>query len=188
MSVDAVTLLFALLALACQVSVAGAAVVWVASRFSPAAQRGWRRLVDLVAPDALTLAALVAIVATGGSLYLSEGAGFPPCRLCWVQRYFMYPLAVVLPLAAWRGARRVVAPVVAGVAAAGGSVSIYHMLVERFPSLETTSCDPDNPCSIIWVEHFGYITIPTMALSGFAMVVVLCLIARAGSRRAKETT
>jgi hypothetical protein len=41
------------------------------------------------------LAASVAIVATLGSLFMSEIAGFIPCRLCWVQRGFMYPLALV---------------------------------------------------------------------------------------------
>ncbi|HLF40291.1 MAG TPA: disulfide bond formation protein B [Acidimicrobiia bacterium] len=181
MSVDAVTLLFALLALACQIAVLTAVVLVVAGRFNPAAARKRRELVDLVSGDALALAALVAGVATAGSLYLSEGAGFPPCRLCWVQRGFMYPLAVILAVAAWRRARRV-ALFAAVAAAAGGSVSIYHMVLERYPSLESSaSCDPDNPCSLIWVEHFGYMTIPTMALSGFAMIVVLTLAARAGS-------
>jgi hypothetical protein len=52
-------------------------------------------------------------------------------------------------------------------------VSAYHVLVERVPSLETGSCDPTNPCSTIWVEHLGYLTIPVMALSGFAAVVAL---------------
>ena len=63
-------------------------------------------------------------------------------------------------------------------AAIGGTISAYHMLVERFPSLETSSCDPSNPCSLIWVERLGYLTIPTMALSAFALIVLLVLVAR----------
>ena len=31
------------------------------------------------------LGALVALIATGGSLYFSEVAGFIPCELCWYQ-------------------------------------------------------------------------------------------------------
>jgi hypothetical protein len=43
-----------------------------------------------------------------------------------------------------------------------------------FPSLEGASaCDPTNPCSLIWVRELGLITIPSMALSAFALVVVL---------------
>ena len=84
----------------------------------------------------------------------------------------MYPLAVILPIAAWRrdvGVRFYAAPL----AAVGGLVAVYHVLVERFPTLEAGSCDPTNPCSIIWVEPLGYLTIPTMALSGFALILTL---------------
>ncbi|HEY8525592.1 MAG TPA: disulfide bond formation protein B [Acidimicrobiales bacterium] len=161
MSVDQVSLFFALLAVLAQagtMALAGAAVT--------------RRPLDAVRPVALPLAAAVAIVAALGSLYFSEVADFPPCRLCWFQRIGMYPLAVILPIAAWRrdGAVRWYAlPLAVG----GGLVSAYHVLVERVPSLESDACDPTNPCSTIWVERLGYLTIPTMALSGFALVVAL---------------
>jgi disulfide bond formation protein DsbB len=129
-------------------------------------------LLAAVQPVALVGAAAVAIVATLGSLYYSEVADFPPCRLCWFQRIGMYPLAVILPIAAWRRDRSVrwyALPLAVG----GGLVSVYHVLIERYPSLESGSCDPTNPCSIIWVERLGYLTIPTMALSGFALIAVL---------------
>ena len=60
----------------------------------------------------------------------------------------------------------------------GGAISAWHILVERFPSLESGACDPTNPCSIVWVKQFGYLTIPTMALSGFLLIVVLLLTVR----------
>jgi hypothetical protein len=52
-------------------------------------------------------------------------------------------------------------------------VSIWHVLVERFPSIESGACDLSAPCSTIWVERFGYLTIPAMALSGFVLVALL---------------
>ena len=178
MSVEAVTLLFALLAVAAELFVVAAVVLAVAGRFVPAAGRRWAEAREVIGPQALPLAAVVAGVATAGSLYLSEVAHFTPCRLCWVQRGFMYPLAVILAGAAWRGALGV-RPVVIATAALGGSVSVWHMLIERFPSLESsTSCDPDNPCSLIWFEQFGYLTIPTMALSAFVAIAVLAAVAR----------
>src|SRR5690606_41728358 len=161
----------ALLALACRVGAGGRAVALAARALWPRAD--WPpRVVEAVGPAALPLAALVAVVATLGSLYYSEIADFPPCRLCWFQRIGMYPLAVVLPIATWRRDRQVrwyALPL----AVAGGAVSIYHVLVERFPSLESGSCEITYPCSIIWVERLGYMTIPTMALSGFAIVALL---------------
>jgi disulfide bond formation protein DsbB len=137
---------------------------------------GWAAgVLDGVRPVGLGVAAVVAIVSMLGSLYYSEVANFPPCRLCWFQRIGMYPLAVILPLAAWRrdqAVRWYALPLAVG----GGLVSVYHLLIERYPSLESGSCDPTNPCSIIWVERFGYLTIPTMALSGFALIAVLLLL------------
>jgi disulfide bond formation protein DsbB len=152
LSTDQVSLFLGLLALLAEI----AAVVLVAALVVRAARprTGWAaELLDAVRPVALGVAAVVAIVSMLGSLYYSEVANFPPCRLCWYQRIGMYPLAVV-----------------------GGLVSIYHVLIERYPSLESGSCDPTNPCSIIWVERLGYLTIPTMALSGFAVIAVLLLL------------
>ena len=43
------------------------------------------------------------MVATLGSLYFSEIRSFVPCVLCWFQRVTMYPLVIVLGVAAFRG-------------------------------------------------------------------------------------
>ena len=43
---------------------------------------------------------LVSSIATGGSLFFSEVAGFIPCELCWYQRICMYPLSIISLLAA----------------------------------------------------------------------------------------
>ncbi len=54
------------------------------------------------AERALTFAFGIAAVATGGSLIFSEVHHYTPCELCWYQRIAMYPLAVVLGIAAVR--------------------------------------------------------------------------------------
>ena len=59
-----------------------------------------RELMRVVDDAALWLAFIVAAVATAGSLYFSEVANYVPCRLCWFQRIAMYPLAVILLIAA----------------------------------------------------------------------------------------
>jgi disulfide bond formation protein DsbB len=45
--------------------------------------------------------------------------------------------------------------------------------VERFPSLESSSCDPTNQCSLLWVWKFHFISIPFMAGSAFVLIAVL---------------
>ena len=58
-------------------------------------------------PDRAPDRAVIAVVSMAGSLYLSEVAHFLPCRLCWYQRIGMYPLAVILVIAAIRRDTRV---------------------------------------------------------------------------------
>jgi disulfide bond formation protein DsbB len=152
-------------------------VLAVGGRFSPGLRALRRRAVEAVAPSALTLAFLVALVCMAGSLYFSEVAHFPPCHLCWLQRYCMYPLVPILGFAAFRRAGRV-RPYAAALALIGAAISTYHVLLERNPQWESSVCDPKNPCTLIWVERLGYLTIPTMALSGFALIITLLVISR----------
>ena len=170
----------ALLAIALQVGV-GIVVVGLA------ASRSFRRaVVAAVGPIGLWAAAAIATTCTFGSLYLSEVAKFRPCTFCWYQRIAMYPAALLLVLAAVRrdgAVRRFVGPLVV----IGTLVSSYHVLLERFPNLESGSCDPENPCSLIWFEKFGYVTIPVMALTGFVGVITALLIHRAWDRSTTTT-
>jgi disulfide bond formation protein DsbB len=175
-NVDTVSLFLALLAVVAEVSVVAAIVLVAGSKVS-SRMDGWRRsAADAVAPQALTLAFAVVAVATAGSLYYSEVAHFTPCRLCWYQRICVYPLVPLLGMAAWRrdrGIRRYAA-VLAG---AGAVIASYHIVLERFPKFESDVCDPANPCTLIWVQRLGYLTIPAMALSGFAAVLTLLAVA-----------
>jgi hypothetical protein len=175
MNRDVVILFLALLAVATQVAVVGGSFAY--------ANRSFREpFLESVGPLALRAAAAVAGVSMLGSLYLSEVAHFLPCKLCWYQRIAMYSLAVILVIAAVRndGAVRRYAIVLASI---GAAVAIYHVLVERFPQLESSTCDPANPCSLKWVEKFGYVTIPVMALTGFIAIIGLLSIDGAAERR-----
>ena len=69
--------------------------------------------------------------------------------------------------------RRDVHVYVIPVAVLGSVISIYHVLVERFPNLESSVCDVSNPCTVIWTRRFGFETIPTMALTAFVLIIVV---------------
>ena len=171
MDVEAVEVFTSVLALAA----AALAVAVLAGRLL----RGRSRLVDdvMAAVDdgALWLAALIAGVAMVGSLYFSESAGFVPCRWCWFQRVAMYPLAVILLIAAVRGDRAVRWYVVP-VAAIGACISIYHYTIEWRPSLEIGSCTAFGPsCADVYFRRFGFVTLSFMALCGFVAIIVLAM-------------
>lgn len=174
MTTDQVSLFLALLAVLAEIGSLVLVVTLVAHAVRPAAV--WpREILSSVSPLALVLAAVVAAVALLGSLYFSEVAHFPPCRLCWYQRICMYPLVPILAIAAARR-DRAVRWYALPLAIIGAAISTWHILVERFPSLESGACDPANPCTIIWVEKLGYLTIPTMALSGFVVIGLLLVL------------
>lgn len=186
MDIETVTLFFALLAFASQIAVVVVAVLALGGRFVPAIARARQALVDSIGPQAAGFGLLVALTATLGSLYLSEIGDLVPCRLCWVQRGFMYPQVLLFAAVLITRTRRLWIPIAVTVAL-GGAVSIYHVALERFPDLEAEgTCDLHNKCSTILVEHLGYITIPTMALSAFALLFTLAMIGRSFDRHLPE--
>ena len=156
-------------------------VLWglaIAARRGGAAAERWDEVRAALGQSGLGLGAVIAGTAMAGSLYLSEVADLLPCRLCWYQRIAMYPLAVLLTVAAVRRdwAFRPYAYVLAGI---GSVIATYHYLVERFPDLESSaSCDPSNPCSMTLIWKFHYVSIPFMALSAFVLVITILRSAR----------
>jgi disulfide bond formation protein DsbB len=177
MSVETISTLFAVGAIAVAIIVLVTALLWVAAAWSEAARAWWSALVESAGPIALWLGAAMAVLATAGSLYYSLGAGFEPCELCWYQRIAMYPLSLVLTVAAVRrdtGAGRYVVPM----AAVGVALSGYHYLIQQFPDLSAGACSASVPCTAAYVWEFGFVSIPFMALVSFAAIIVATLVAR----------
>jgi disulfide bond formation protein DsbB len=168
---------FALLTVAANVATLALWALAAASFTGGAARERWHAVRAALGDAGLPLAFVVAAVAMAGSLYLSEGAHLLPCKLCWYQRGAMYPLAVILLVAVVRRDWSV-RPYALALALVGPAISIYHYLIERFPSLEVGStCDPTNPCTITLIWKFHYISIPFMAFSAFALVATVLLAA-----------
>jgi disulfide bond formation protein DsbB len=165
------TALFALFANALTVALL---VVLVGGRFgitSLARARDWLR--DALADVGVWLAATVATASTVGSLIYSEAYDLIPCSLCWYQRIAMYPLAVILIIAALKRANDEARRYGLPLALVGMAIATYHYLIQQFPDLETGACSVDVPCSAPYVWKYDFVSIPYMALAGFALVVVL---------------
>jgi disulfide bond formation protein DsbB len=126
----------------------------------------------------LWLAFVVTATATGGSLFFSEIAHFVPCELCWFQRICMYPLSITTLLMAVTGDYRA-ARYLLPLPLVGSGVSVYHLLIENGVVKETQACLVSAPggCSTKWINEFGYVTIPTLALTAFALAFALMLLA-----------
>lgn len=175
--VATVALFYALLALVANATVIALVVLALARGRSPSAQRWLEEIRSNLGPSALVGAFVVAALAMGGSLYFSEIAHFEPCRLCWYQRIAMYPLVVILGVAAWRrdvGVRRYAVPL----AAIGAVISTYHYALEWFPWLDSGVCAATAPCTLVWFRELGFISLPYLALSAFLLIIALLWVAR----------
>jgi disulfide bond formation protein DsbB len=127
---------------------------------------------------------VVAALATGGSLFLSEIAGFIPCELCWYQRICMYPLSILTLFAAYHADYRV-ARYLLPLPVVGAGVSVFHLLVENHVVATPQGCQVGAGCTVKWINEFGYMTIPTLALTAFVLLIGFLALAAAGS--AEET-
>ncbi len=174
MSTAQVSVFFALLALACwgaTITVVGLAVFNRRRR-----DRAMLSLFDDVRRIGLWLAWLVALVTTLGSLYYSEVAHFTPCKLCWYQRIAMYPLVIVLLVAALRRDRGI-AWYVVPVATIGALFAVYQTQLQAFPHQHSSFCTLTEPCTVRYVWEFGFVSLPFMALSAFVFIITMTIVA-----------
>ncbi len=124
----------------------------------------------------LYIAWLVSVIATLGSLYFSEIQGFIPCELCWFQRIFMYPLAIILGIAAFDNDKKL-KKYVLPLSVIGGSISLYHYLVQKVPGFASVKpCVQGVPCNMQYINWFGFVTIPFLALTAFTIISVLMIV------------
>ena len=126
--------------------------------------------------NALLFAFIIALVGTSGSLFYSEIAGYEPCKLCWFQRIFMYPLTILLGIALIKNDFEI-ADYVIPLSVIGGLISTYHYYIQRVAY--SLSCGVDAvSCTTTYSFYYGYITIPIMALTAFVMIIVLTYICK----------
>lgn len=132
------------------------------------------KFVILIQKKALLFAWIVSLLAVLGSLFFSNVVGYVPCTLCWYQRIFMYPLVIILGIAYFTkdvSIRKYLIPI----SIVGGLFSIYHYFVqmsENVSSLATCTVGEGASCGVKYAVHFGYITIPIMALTAFVLIII----------------
>jgi len=129
---------------------------------------------DLLGASARHIALFAAWVATCGSLFFSEVLGWRPCALCWYQRILMYPLAMLLAIGIIRrdrGLHLYVLPF----SIAGMCISLYHYLLIKTDWFPPPACAVDVPCTVDYLNWFGFINIPFLALAAFLIITCMLL-------------
>ena len=114
----------------------------------------------------------ISLIATSGSLYLSEIMKYEPCILCWYQRIFMYPLVIILAVAIIKkdykvGTYSLVISII------GMLISIYHYAIQKISTLSNTTACGRIPCTGDYLNWLGFITIPLLCLIAF-LIIIIC--------------
>ncbi|WP_265942737.1 disulfide bond formation protein B [Dechloromonas sp. A34] len=126
---------------------------------------------------------VIATTATLAVLFFGEVMNYPICTLCWYQRIFMMPLAVILPLGLFPFDPRVVRYALP-LAVIGSLIAVFHQLLVMGIIPESIKpCTQGVPCSVTVVTWFGFLTIPLLSVLAFLTIAALLLAARYRSSR-----
>ena len=155
------------------------AVIAVSVVFRKKGEWVLHRLLRVHAPAIAFFISLFSVLA---SLFYSEVAGFAPCSLCLVQRVFMFPLPFILLYAWLKGSRRTEG-IALLVALFGSAVAAYNWFIQAGGNAFIPCPTNGESCAKIFFIMFGYVTIPVMSLTAFALIVAT-LAAGAIHRRA----
>jgi len=127
------------------------------------------------------LSFLVASIATLSSLFFSEIMNFVPCSMCWYQRIFMYPLVLIFLINLLYPDDKLFKysfPLVI----TGLSLSIYHnLLMFGLISEDLVPCVKGVPCSTVYINWLGFITIPLLSFIAYAILFILLIILKKGN-------
>lgn len=173
---------FALAAIAANIATVGIVVLAISGRSKKTSP------FEFLRGTTLWFAGAIALFATLGSLYLSEIVHLIPCKLCWYQRIAMYPIALILLIAAARKDHRI-RLYAASLATIGAVIALWHRTLQAVPSLDSGACAAVGPpCSAPYIMVFGFVSIPYMALSAFLLVLALLWADRVNEQRPSSQT
>jgi disulfide bond formation protein DsbB len=166
--------IFTSLTVLAQVMVIVLLVVYIKNRNNPS-----NPLFSFVAKNGLLLAFIASSSAMIGSLIYSDILGYEPCKFCWFQRIAIYPQVLLLGMALFK---RDYAFSTYGIwlSFVGVLMSLNHYMLQITGSsiLPCSAVGHSVSCSKVFVLRLGYITIPLMAFSAFALIIISLLFAR----------
>jgi len=115
-------------------------------------------------------------VSTIGSIFFSFVMEFAPCVLCWYQRIFLFPLVIILAIGLFPFDKNVVKYALP-LAIAGWLTSLYHNLVYAKIIPESIQpCTQGVSCTEEYINLFGFLSIPMLALLSFSIIIVFLVI------------
>ncbi|MCH9610003.1 MAG: disulfide formation protein [Chlamydiales bacterium] len=120
----------------------------------------------------LYFAWLLAAIGTLISLYFSEVKMMEPCHLCWYQRICLFPLVILLGIAAYRGFLGI-ASYALPLAALGFMLALYQVMMQEIPGWNPIDICGGGPSCDDGITVLGPITIPMLSMACFGVISAL---------------
>ncbi|MBI2593449.1 disulfide bond formation protein B [Candidatus Daviesbacteria bacterium] len=127
-------------------------------------------MLKILKRNILYIAFFQALISTVGSLFFSEILKFPPCVLCWYQRIAMYPLVVILAIGILKK-DKLMPYYVLVLSLLGFVIAFYHNLLYYSLIPEAAApCAAGISCTTKFIQWLGFVTIPFLSLTSFAII------------------
>lgn len=150
----------------------------------------FHRLISLIEHSKQILvytAWLISIIAFLGSVTFSEVLKLAPCKLCWIQRIFMFPLVFILGVGIIFKDDKIPFYVLP-LSLIGMAISFYHVLLYRGLIPESKAfCELGISCTTKYVEFFGFLSIPALSFIAFFAITVLMFYYHSLGKNIKQT-
>lgn len=119
---------------------------------------------------------LVSLLATLSSLFFSEILKFVPCTLCWYQRIFMFPIALIAAVNIMRKHADIYYYILP-FSVIGFFIALYqNLLVWKILPESIAPCQLGVSCITQPIVLFGFVTIPLGSMLTFALITVLMVL------------
>lgn len=116
---------------------------------------------------------VLALIASLAVLFIGEVMGQTPCVLCWYQRAFMFPLAIILAIATFQSDYAVWRYAVP-LAGFGGLIAFYHsLLYAGLVSEALAPCQQGVSCAGADMTIFGVVPLPFLSFLAFLAIATL---------------
>ncbi len=145
-----------------------------------------KKIKSYITENIAYIALMQAIISMLGSLYYSEVRGYIPCQLCWYQRILIYPIVVIIIVGLIRNDKKLYHYVLP-LGIIGWLIAFYHVLLQNGIVSETSiTCDITASCGSKYVNYFGFMSIPVMALIAFSVIIASMLVMKKSAQITKS--
>ena len=121
----------------------------------------------------LFLCWLIATAAFIATLFFSEVLHWQVCNLCWYQRIAIYPLVILLGIAAFRDDKNII-PYAKTFCIIGLLLALYQYAEQMIPGFAPIAlCTQGISCAETPIKLLGFITVPLLSATACGIMYAI---------------